>query len=261
MNPLDQIERRIRSFIEASHALTPWPDQNAHLIHQICEAMQGFFTAPAQEEIAGPEFILYMHPVTASKWKQQEDWQKLLSEAIRKSSAELGVHFSTPPQFTLIARNSIEHTDVKIEIAEVAPQKDQTGALGLQSIKPGLRSPKQPVSSAFLIDPTEKCIPLRSPVTNLGRRSNNSIMINDMRVSRSHAQIRKIQDNYIIFDTGSTGGTFVNGNRIEHHTLLPGDVISLAGYTLIYSVELNDDSRESREKTSELKPCPGKETK
>ncbi|HPS42186.1 MAG TPA: FHA domain-containing protein [Anaerolineaceae bacterium] len=259
MNPLDQIERRIRSLFEASYAFTLWPDQNAHLIHQICEAMQGFFEAPFQEEVSAPEFILYMNPITASEWKQKEDWQKLLAEAIRTSSAELGVHFSTPPKFTLITRNSIEASDVKVEIAEVRVPTDHTGAIGLNALKPGLANHARPASGAFLIDPTEKCIALHLPVTNLGRRSNNSIVINDMRVSRSHAQIRMIQGEHVIFDTGSTGGTFVNGNRIEHHTLRPGDVISLAGYTFIYTVELNDDSREAREKTSEFKPGTGKE--
>jgi pSer/pThr/pTyr-binding forkhead associated (FHA) protein len=42
----------------------------------------------------------------------------------------------------------------------------------------------------------------------------------------------------VIFDTNSTGGTFINGRRIGQSVLYPGDVISLAGVIFIYSQEL-----------------------
>jgi pSer/pThr/pTyr-binding forkhead associated (FHA) protein len=71
-------------------------------------------------------------------------------------------------------------------------------------------------------------------VVNIGRRLGNHIVIDDPRVSRSHAQIRALRGRYVLFDLNSTGGTFINGQRIKQHSLKPGDVISLAGYTIIY---------------------------
>ena len=52
--------------------------------------------------------------------------------------------------------------------------------------------------------------------------------------SRLHAQLRAIKGRFIIFDLDSTGGTFVNTQRINQCALYPGDVISLAGYPLVY---------------------------
>ena len=43
---------------------------------------------------------------------------------------------------------------------------------------------------------------------------------------------------YVIFDLQSTGGTTVNGHRVVQQTLTPGDVIALAGVSLVYGKTL-----------------------
>jgi len=96
--------------------------------------------------------------------------------------------------------------------------------------------------------------PLAGPVTNLGRKSNNHIIFDDLRVSRNHAQIRLIYDEFVLFDTGSSGGTFVNGERISQCTLKPGDVISLAGVKLIFSRDGSVSDSSEREITSKMGP-------
>ena len=92
--------------------------------------------------------------------------------------------------------------------------------------------------SAFLILQGTRVIPLNQPVITIGRRLDNHIILEDPRVSRSHAQIKLINDRFVIFDTNSTGGTFINGKRTDQSVLYPGDVISLAGVIFIYSQEL-----------------------
>jgi pSer/pThr/pTyr-binding forkhead associated (FHA) protein len=62
-----------------------------------------------------------------------------------------------------------------------------------------------------------------------------------------------VKDDYILFDVGSTGGTYVNSNRIEQHTLRPGDVISLAGYSMVFASELENPKDPKQEITSELR--------
>jgi len=79
--------------------------------------------------------------------------------------------------------------------------------------------------------------PLTQPVINIGRRTDNHLVIEDARISRLHAQLRAVHGQYVIFDLDSTGGTWVNGERVKQSTLIPGDVVSLSGVPLVYGQE------------------------
>jgi pSer/pThr/pTyr-binding forkhead associated (FHA) protein len=93
-----------------------------------------------------------------------------------------------------------------------------------------------PPNSYLIVDGT-RILPLTQAVINIGRRPDNQIAIEDARVSRLHAQLRAIKGRFVIFDLDSTGGTYVNSQRVNQCALYPGDVISLAGYPLVYGQE------------------------
>jgi pSer/pThr/pTyr-binding forkhead associated (FHA) protein len=56
----------------------------------------------------------------------------------------------------------------------------------------------------------------------IGRDAKNSITLDDKLVSREHAVIQKIKDDFYIQDLHSTNGTHVNGTKIP-----PGDYVRL----------------------------------
>lgn len=61
----------------------------------------------------------------------------------------------------------------------------------------------------------------------LGRRDDNAYVIEDLRVSRVHAQFRKEAGSVIVTDLGSSGGTRVNGTELAgSHVLHHGDTVS-----------------------------------
>ena len=65
----------------------------------------------------------------------------------------------------------------------------------------------------------------------IGRDEGNDWFVEDLNVSRSHAEI--VQSNngsYELIDLKSTNGTFLNGNRIRREKLIYGDVISIGGF-------------------------------
>jgi pSer/pThr/pTyr-binding forkhead associated (FHA) protein len=95
-------------------------------------------------------------------------------------------------------------------------------------------------------------------VINLGRRADNHIVIDDPHVSRQHAQLRVIDNRYVIFDLESAGGTFVNNSRVEQATLFPGDVISLAGAELVYGQDAGIISGDGEGSTRQLLPVQDK---
>jgi hypothetical protein len=77
----------------------------------------------------------------------------------------------------------------------------------------------------------------------VGRRGDNDIVIGDPSVSASHAWIMNQQGHYVIMNTLSTNGTFVNGQRVHESVLRHGDRIRLG---LAEFVFLTRDQRAAR---------------
>ena len=80
----------------------------------------------------------------------------------------------------------------------------------------------------------------RTPFT-MGRQGDNDLVLLDTRISRRHARIVKDNEGYLLEDTGSLHGTFVNGTRVTMPwQLKAGDQISLGvtdSYGLTFGVE------------------------
>jgi len=72
---------------------------------------------------------------------------------------------------------------------------------------------------------------------SLGRATTNDIVLNDVRVSRSHAMLEYGAAGVTLVDMGSSNGTRLNGVQVERGTLKPGDTISLGSQQLKYLVD------------------------
>lgn len=87
----------------------------------------------------------------------------------------------------------------------------------------------------FLIVEGTKAIPLDKIITSVGRSHENTLVLDDPRVSRQHLQIRVIREQFVLFDLNSSGGTYINGQRVSQGMLYPGDLISLAGVNMVFA--------------------------
>ncbi len=80
---------------------------------------------------------------------------------------------------------------------------------------------------------------LQDMVCTIGRTADNTIVIDNPRISRHHTQIRLLPDGAVVEDMGSTNGTWLNGRALTSpQRLKPGDIIGLADYVAFrYEVE------------------------
>ncbi|WP_163506092.1 oxoglutarate dehydrogenase inhibitor Odhl [Fodinicola acaciae] len=79
--------------------------------------------------------------------------------------------------------------------------------------------------SRFLLD---------TDVTTAGRHPESDIFLDDVTVSRRHAEFRREQGTFSVRDVGSLNGTYVNRERVEQATLANSDEVQIGKFRLIF---------------------------
>jgi len=79
--------------------------------------------------------------------------------------------------------------------------------------------------SRFLLD---------QDVTTAGRHPESDIFLDDVTVSRRHAEFRREGSGYTVHDVGSLNGTYVNRERIDAAPLSGGDEVQIGKFRLVY---------------------------
>ena len=79
--------------------------------------------------------------------------------------------------------------------------------------------------SRFLLD---------EDVTTAGRHPESDIFLDDVTVSRRHAEFRRDGGRFSVRDVGSLNGTYVNRERIETATLAGGDEVQIGKFRLVF---------------------------
>jgi hypothetical protein len=75
---------------------------------------------------------------------------------------------------------------------------------------------------------------LEADVTRAGRHPESDIFLDDITVSRRHAEFLRDSNGYRVRDVGSLNGTYVNRERIEESTLSSGDEVQIGKFKLVY---------------------------
>ena len=78
---------------------------------------------------------------------------------------------------------------------------------------------------------------LEKDVVTCGRDSASDIFLDDVTVSRRHAEIRRDAGGFTIVDSDSLNGTFVNRNRVDQAPLKNGDEIQIGKFKLVIFTE------------------------
>ena len=76
--------------------------------------------------------------------------------------------------------------------------------------------------------------PLRGERLMIGRSPDAEIFLDDVTVSRDHAQLVRRSGEWYLDDSGSLNGTYVNRRRIDSHRLEDGDELQVGKYKLTY---------------------------
>ncbi len=75
---------------------------------------------------------------------------------------------------------------------------------------------------------------LDDDVVTVGRHPRSTIFLDDVTVSRRHAEVHRDQPDYHIRDVGSLNGTYVNRIRVDVAELTDGDEIQIGRFKLVF---------------------------
>ena len=81
--------------------------------------------------------------------------------------------------------------------------------------------------SRFLLD---------AATTTAGRHPESDIFLDDVTVSRRHAEFVREEHGFLVRDVGSLNGTYLNRERIEAAALAGGDEVQIGKYRLVFLV-------------------------
>ncbi|ORA35921.1 FHA domain-containing protein [Mycobacterium aquaticum] len=75
---------------------------------------------------------------------------------------------------------------------------------------------------------------LHQPITTAGRHPRSDIYLDDITVSRLHAEFHCDEGEFQIIDTNSLNGTYVNRQPVDCATLTDGDEIQIGNFRLLF---------------------------
>ena len=251
---LSQLENRLQHLIEGSAArLFPHQGEYDDLPVRLVAAMRAGIQPDVQGDLIAPDlFVLRAHPLEAQALRENQTLLSELALVIQQSGLEAGMNFRNPPGIKIIADPLIVSQHVSIVAQVTWGTLDDTSTLTYELPDTAELIPP----NAFLMVGGETIYQLTQAVINIGRRVDNHLVLSDARVSRAHAQLRAINGRYVIFDLDSSGGSFVNGERVRQRSLQPGDVISLAGFALVFGQDGETFSSGGVGETHPLVPYP-----
>jgi pSer/pThr/pTyr-binding forkhead associated (FHA) protein len=127
------------------------------------------------------------------------------------------------------------------------PAADQTSTISMAGIEPAEEHPDDladvgvealPVGSALLVvkrgPNAGSRFLLDKDTTTVGRHPESDIFLDDVTVSRRHAEFVREGDGFTVRDVGSLNGTYLNRERIEGSPLAGGDEVQIGKFRLVY---------------------------
>lgn len=125
-----------------------------------------------------------------------------------------------------VETTSVFRADLLKEMESGASDSSAPGVDGLPEGSALLVVKRGPnAGSRFLLD---------QPTTTAGRHPDSDIFLDDVTVSRRHAEFRKNDDQFEVVDVGSLNGTYVNREPKNSSELSNGDEIQIGKFRLVF---------------------------
>lgn len=210
-----RIEEACASFIERAFAnMFPSDVEPAQIARKLVATMEARTQAGDNGAMSAPSrYAAYVHPSDYERLRThrqylEDEWSALLAEVAQR----VGISFSSPPSVELREDGGTVLGGIEIGVLEdESPPEPATTDVLVLRMATGM-----PADGRYRV----------SRDLRVGRNTESEIFLVDPSVSRNHAVLEVRGRQVVVRDTGSTNGTFVNGERVQLRTLWPGDRVA-----------------------------------
>jgi len=230
-NPLSHLEDMAEQLVEGGFArMFRARLQPIEVARRIARAMQDGQVIDAQGQVVVPNaYQVYLNP---DDFQALADYRDTLQEELARYVASLarqaGATMPGRPRVFLQANTSLSLRRVRVE-ARLLSAQHGLAPDGRTQTMPSMQVSSAQAGPRYALFDGRRRMPISEAVITIGRDLDNDIILDDVHVSREHAQLRRRYGQYILYDLDSTGGTTVNDRPVRETPLQPGDVIAFAG--------------------------------
>ena len=214
---LKRIEQKLEKIVEGTFTrVFPSSVKPIELGKRVRRVLEDKKTIGVQGQIIIPNrYVISLSPKDLENIESiQESIQREISSSIRDHANDENYHFQGTLTVEILSNSSLKTGSIEVD--------------GLFEENKGGFPP------GSLIDENGKRLIITEQKLSIGRDTKSTMQVVDVEVSRNHAEIRLLNTSFVLIDLQSTNGTFVNGQRVQEHTLQNFDQIKIGSTILLF---------------------------
>jgi hypothetical protein len=251
MSVLRNLEAKLGGLVEGAFGRAfKTSVQPVELAHKLAKEMEENQMVSVSRVYVPNHYRVFLSPRDREQFASYEP-------ALRKELSDYLLEHARQERFALTSRPQIEfHTDDRLELGEFGIQAQLLGEMegeGGPDAGPSAGDfghtmvyspdraarPLEPAldrSQALLVAEGRRNV-LSGERVMVGRSRECDVVVSDPNVSRRHIELRRGERGWAAVDLGSTNGMKVNGRRVSHAELQPGDRITIGVTDLTFELE------------------------
>lgn len=214
---LKRIEQKLEKLVEGTFTrVFPSSVKPIELGKRVRRVLEDKKTIGVQGQIIIPNrYVISLSPKDLENIESiQESIQREISSSIRDHANDENYHFQGTLTVEIFSNSSLKTGSIEVD--------------GLFEENKGGFPP------GSLIDENGERLIITEQKLSIGRDTKSTMQVVDVEVSRNHAEIRLLNTSFVLIDLQSTNGTFVNGQRVQEHTLQNFDQIKIGSTILLF---------------------------
>jgi hypothetical protein len=250
MSVLRNLEAKLESFVEGAFSRAfKSRVQPVELARKLAKEMEESRVVSISRTYVPNEYVVFLSPRDREQFSSYEG-------ALKKELSDYLLEHARGEGLALVTRPTVEFkTDERLGLGEfgiqahlIQPPDEDAGEMEPQQADYGHTMVYSPdaearklveapaLGRALLVSDGKRTV-LSGARVLVGRSRDCDVVLDDPNVSRRHAELRRQGDTWMVADLGSTNGVKVNGRRVDHAILKPGDEITVGLSRLSFEQE------------------------